>query len=120
MWQQFSFRLSLLALSLMLKVCTNYFSLIYSVTPRYAVGWLGCIFLDFILVPLCMVTFKVSFIDIINKDSLKSNYRVIVYHAYLFDFKAPPTKCKSSFHKLTNSSMALSNMFFIFFGIKFT
>ena len=67
-----------------------------------------------------MVMFDFLCIGFMNEDFLKSNSKLIIHHDHLSVSKAPPSKCMSSFHELSDSSMVVCDYFGICWGITFT
>ena len=76
----------------MIEVWVVWSPLIYDMTPKYVVGWLGWTWVDLIFDPSCMVIFESSVSDFINKEFFESKSHVIMYHAHLLVSRALPTK----------------------------
>ena len=69
----------------MIEVWVVWSPLIYDMTPKYVVGWLGWTWVDLIFDPSCMVIFKSSVSDFINKEfSNQSPMLSCTMHTYWF------------------------------------
>ena len=64
--------------------------------------------------------FNSSCVDCMKGESLESKSQFIRYHAHLLLSRVLPTKCRSSFHELTEISIAVSMFLFDWLGRQFT